>query len=189
MLAFFPTACNRRYSEIAFRSGGNPMDAMGAAIHISWTVPKEWAEQPGGDPFSLASFLAPDPALTNTDYMDPKAVEVSITRLGDSGGGIPANISLWMKQVKIPASPDLVNDVLSKAESLKVATGQMGIAVDLTGVMAGDIMQTTSIIGVILRENDLTVFVKAMGDRARLIKLKPQILAFCRTMSISGGKK
>jgi hypothetical protein len=162
---------------------------MEAPIHLSWTVPEGWVEQPVADPLSLASFLAPDPALKNTGYMDPKAVDVSIVQLGDSSGGIPADISRWMRQVKIPASPDLVSDILSKAESLNAATGQKGIAVDFTGVMAGDIMRTTSIIGFILRGNDYTVFVKAMGDRARLIKLKPQILAFCRTMSISGGKK
>jgi hypothetical protein len=194
VLAFISTACNRkpqarRYSEMAFGSRVNPVDSMGTRIHLSWIVPEGWVEQTGGDPLSLASFLAPDPALANTGYMDPKAVDVSITRLGDSSVGISAFISLWMRQAKIPASPDLVGGVLSRAESLNVATGQMGMAVDLTGVMAGDIMRNTSIIGFILRGNDYTVFVKATGDRARLIKLKPQILAFCRTISISGEKK
>ena len=49
--------------------------------------------------------------------------------------------------------------------------------------------RTTSIIGAIVQGNGYTVFVKAMGDRDRLMTLRSQILDFCRSVSIVEEKK
>ena len=187
------SACNReseprRYSEVAFHAKNSPMGGE-ASIHISWNLPKGWVEQPAGDPLRLASFLAPDSSSANEEEMDPKALDVSIVQLAGDAGGIPANISRWMGQVKIPPSPDIVKDIIAKAESLKVASGQKGIVVDFTGLLAGDMTRSTSIIGVILQDTGYTVFVKAKGDQDRLLKLRSQILDFSRSLSITEEKK
>ena len=189
----FLSACNRepeprRYSEVAFRAKSSPMAGQ-SSIHLSWTLPKGWVEQPAADPLRLASFLAPDSSADNSGEMDPKALDVSIVQLAGDAGGIPANISRWMGQVKIPPSPDIVKDLLAKAEPLTVASGQKGIVIDFTGLLAGDMTRSTSIIGVILQDTGYTVFVKAKGDLDRLVKLRSQILDFSRSLSITEEKK
>ncbi len=179
----------RRYTEIAFKSKGSPMTALDIPIHITWTVPGGWIEQPGGDPLRVASFLAPDPSYTDSADMDPKALDVSVVQLGGDAGGVEANITRWMRQAKIPPSPDMTQNIAAHAESLSVVSGQRGIIVDFTGLLAGDMTRTTSIIGAIVQGNGYTVFVKAMGDRDRLMTLRSQILDFCRSVSIVEEKK
>ena len=146
-------------------------------------------EQPGGDPMRVASFLAPDPALAHTGEMDPEAVDVSITQLAGEGGGLPANVKRWLGQVKILATDKQVRDIIAHADTLRAATGQKGIWLDFTELLSGDMTQTASIVGSILSGNGYTVFVKAKGDRARLLRLKSQVAGFCRTLVIAEEKK
>jgi hypothetical protein len=40
-------------------------------------------------------------------------------------------------------------------------------------------------VGVIVQGEGYTVFVKGMGDRDRLMRIKPQILAFTKSLSIA----
>ena len=189
----FVSGCNnespRRYSEIGFRAKSGPMASTEAPVHISWTLPQDWVEQPGGDPLRVASFLAPDSSTVQNGEMDPKAVDISIVQFAGNAGGPAANIARWMGQLKIPPTPDLVQNTLDHAEPLSVATGQKGMTVDFTGLLGGDMTRTTSIIGAIVSGEDYTVFVKAMGDRDRLLKLKPQLVNFFRTISIAEEKK
>ncbi len=179
----------RHYTEIAFKSKGSPMAAVDIPIRITWTVPAGWIEEPGGDPLRVASFLAPDPSYADSADVDPKALDVSIVQLSGEAGGVEANVIRWMRQAKIPPSQDVAQEVIAHAESLSVASGQRGILVDFTGQLAGDMTQTNSIIGAIVPGNGYTVFVKAMGDRDRLLALRPQILLFCRSVSIVEEKK
>ncbi len=191
---FFLAACNsdpkpRRYTEIAFHVKGSSMAPSEAPIRISWTAPSGWVEQPGGDPLRIASFLAPDSASSLNGEMDPKAVDISIVQFAGNAGGLSANISRWMGQLKIPPTPDLIQSVVTQAKPLAIATGQKGIVADFTDLLAGDMTRTTSIVGAIIEGGDYTVFVKAMGDRDRLVQLKPQLLAFCQSVSIVEEKK
>jgi len=183
----FLLACHnsqpRHYTEIAFKAK-SPMMGMEAPIHVSWNLPKGWIDQPAGDPMRLASFFALDSgdAVGETGA---KPVDVSIVQLAGTAGGLPANITRWMGQVKIPASPEIVQDIIAHADTLHTVSGQKGTVVDFTNMLSGDMTSTTSIIGVIIEGPDYMVFVKAMGDQDQLLKLKNRILAFGRSVSIS----
>ncbi len=182
----------RHYTEVAFRAKAGPMAALEVPIHITWSLPSGWIQQPGSDPLRVASFLAPDSAAADSVGMDAQAVDISIVQFGGQAGGIEANISRWMGQVKILPSPELVQGLLAKADGFSIASGQKALFVDFTGLLAGDMTQTTSILGVIIQGNGYTVFLKAMGDRDRLTALKPQFLDFSRSVSITedaGEKK
>jgi hypothetical protein len=184
------SACNREsqprhYTEVAFHAKASPMAALDVPIHLTWTLPAGWIEQPGSDPLRVASFLAPDSLLADSLGTDPQALDISIVQFGGQAGGVEANISRWMGQVKILPSPELVQKVLAGADSFSIASGQKAIVVDFTGLLAGDMTQSTSILGVIIEGDGYTVFVKAMGDRDRLPLLKPQFLTFCRSISIA----
>lgn len=179
-------ACNgnpepRRYSEIVRR--GESANLQGNAPgNLSWTLPTGWTVQPEGDPMRLTGFWAPDPELAQKGETDPKPVDVSIVQLAGDAGGLEANVTRWLGQVSIPAT--FAAQAIAEATPIRTATGQTGIVVDFTPYLSGDLTQSKSIVGAILHAGDNTVFVKAMGARSHLPKIKPQLLEFCRGLSI-----
>ncbi len=181
----------RRYSEIAFHANGMPgMPATAQApIRITWKLPDGWVEEPADDPMRVASFLAPDSAVANTGEIDPQAADVSITQFAGDAGGIEANLSRWMRQAKLPASPDQVKKVKSRGQPVHLFTGQTGTLFDFTSLLSGDITQNSSILGAIIPGPGYTVFVKATGDHDRLVRLKPVLQAFCDSLSITEDAK
>lgn len=193
-VVFLFTACNRdpeprRYIEVQTRGTG----AIGALttespIRITWKLPDGWVEQAGGDPLRIASFLAPDPNLAHSGELDPHAIDVSVTQFSGAAGGVEANISRWMGQLKIPAPLESVKDFIANSDSLFTATGQKGILVDLSNHISGDMTLNNGILGAIFPANGVTVFVKAMGDKGRLAKIQVQFLEFCRGISIADPK-
>jgi hypothetical protein len=172
----------RRYREIALKSKNGPVRAD-APIRLSWTLPDGWVDQPEGDPLRQAGFWAPDPSLAHTGERDPLAVDVSLVQLAGDAGGLDANVVRWLGQVKIPAS--YAEQVIAAASPVRVATGQRGIVVDFTDILSGDLTESKSIVGAIIQGEGYTVFVKAMGDRERLVKIKPQLLEFCAKLNIA----
>ena len=193
LLLTFLFGCNsdpqpRHYTEIAFREKSQIAASVEAPIHITWVKPEGWEEQSGGDPMRVASFLAPDPALAHTGEMDPKALDVSVVQLAGNAGGIKANVTRWLGQIKLIATAENIDDLISHAEQITIKTGQNGIILDFTGMLSGDLTQSSSMIGTILSDSSYTVFVKAMGDRNHLLTLKPEIRDFTKSMSIEEAK-
>jgi len=171
----------RQYREIVTRGEnfslqGNPQADM------SWTLPEGWSIQPEGDPMRLTGFWAPDPDLVKTGESDPKPVDVSIVQLEGDAGGLEANVTRWLGQIKVPSS--FAKQAIAEAVPVRLASGQQGIVVDFTAFLSGDMTQTESIIGAIVTVEGTSVFVKAMGGRDRLQRLKPQLIAFCESLSV-----
>jgi hypothetical protein len=135
-------------------------------------VPAGWTVQPEGDPLRLAGFWAGD-----------GKVDVSIVQLEGDAGGLTANVVRWLGQAGLPA--DLAESILAAAEPVQTATGQRGVVVDFTGHTAADLTQSRSIVGAIVDAGDHTLFVKAMGGKAGLAIVKPQLVAFTRGLSIA----
>ena len=156
-------------------------------IKMAWTLPDGWVDQPEGDPLRVAGFLAPSPELAHTGEMDPQAVDVSLVQLAGDAGGLDANVVRWLGQIKIPAS--YAEQAIAAAKPIQTATGQKGIVVDFTDMLSGDMTQSKSIIGAIIQSNGYTVFVKAMGEKDRLVKIKPQLLQFCDSLKITETAK
>lgn len=182
------TGCNaepepRRYREIVTLGEnsnlqGNPRAAM------TWSLPKGWTVQPEGDPMRLTGFWAPDPELTDKGEPDPKPVDVSIVQLEGDAGGLEANVTRWLGQIKVQGS--FAQKAIADAVPVTLANGQKGIVVDFTTFLSGDLTQTESIVGAIVTVGETTVFVKAMGGRERLQRIKPQLIAFCESLSVGG---
>ncbi len=181
------TACNqnsepRRYREIVLQ-GGNPNLQRGPLGRFAWTLPAGWTVQPEGDPMRLTGFWAPDPEFTKKGEADPKPVDVSIVQLAGDAGGLEANVTRWLGQVTL--SPTLAKKAIAEAKPIRTSTGQTGIVVDFTPYLSDDLTQSKSIIGAILDGGDNTVFVKAMGARSHVPKVKEQLLEFCRNLAIT----
>jgi hypothetical protein len=174
----------RHYREIVTRGEnstlqGNPRAAM------TWTLPEGWTVQPEGDPMRLTGFWAPDPARVAAGETDPKPVDVSIVQLAGDAGGLTANVTRWLGQIKVQGS--LAQQAISEATPVRLASGQQGIVVDFTNLLSGDMTQTESIVGAIVTVGEYTVFVKAMGGRERLQRLKPVLIAFCESLSVGAA--
>jgi hypothetical protein len=179
-------ACNRepeprRYRETVIRGAGANLQ-RGALAKLAWSLPAGWTVQPEGDPMRLTGFWAPDPDMTSQGEPDPKPVDVSLVQLEGDAGGLEANVTRWLGQIQVPAS--LAAQAIAAAEPVRTATGQQGLIVDFTGFLSGDMTQSKSIVGAIIDAGDHTLFVKAMGDKPRLAKIKPQLRAFCETLLI-----
>lgn len=168
--------------------GGAAMPPPPAGIKVTWTLPEGWVPKDSANALRVGSFAAMDPELAHTGEIDPNAVDVSVVQLGGTAGGLEANIRRWMGQVGVKAGPDEMEEFLKKSPRFKAASGQEGIMVDLTEMLSGDMTQSKTIYGAIVQTEEYTVFVKAMGDFARVKRQKPAIAAFCKTLRIEGPK-
>jgi hypothetical protein len=111
-----------------------------------------------------------------------------VVRLAGDAGGLEANIGRWMGQVGIKAATADMAGFIKSAAKFKAATGQEGMYVDLTGMLSGDMTQSKTIFGAIVQNSEYTVFVKGMGEFARVEKQKAAIKAFCTSLRIEGPK-
>ncbi len=194
----------RSYSEVAFKPNPAPMGMPGAGgmgaggmppmnmqpvdIKVTWKLPETWQVKDSANAMRIGSFAAPDPALANTGDRDPQAVDISVVQLAGDAGGLKANILRWMGQVGIKATPDEMDEMIRTAPHLKTSSGQDGLVVDLTDKLSGDMTQSKSIYGAVIQTANYTVFVKAMGERDRVVKLKNEIKTFCKSLAITGPK-
>ena len=82
---------------------------------------------------------------------------------------------------------DLAREVGQRDED-KTATGEEGLVIDLTDKLSGDMTQNKTIYGAIVMTEEYSVFVKAMGEFQPVIKQKPVVLAFCKSLRIERPK-
>jgi len=188
----------RTYSEVAFkelaqpaaRAGGMgalpPTNASPVDIKVTWELPETWLLRDSANAMRIGSFAVPDTQFAHMGEADPGALDVSVVQLAGDAGGVPANIARWMGQVGLIANREELQAFIDAAPKLKAKTGQQGIFVDFTDRLSGDMTQSKSIYGAIISTPAYTVFVKAMGERERLIRAKPAIKGFCESLSISG---
>ncbi|MDQ3002853.1 MAG: hypothetical protein M3Y08_16520 [Fibrobacterota bacterium] len=136
----------------------------------------------------IGSFSAGDPAVANVGEADPRAVDVSVVQLAGDGGGLKNNILRWMGQIGLKATPEEMDEIVKTATRFKTATGQDGMYVDLTDKLSGDMTQSNTIFGAVVQTEEYTVFVKAMGEHARVLAQKAIIMTFCESLKIAGPK-
>lgn len=165
---------------------GMPIDASPSDVKVTWTLPDGWQAKDSANALRIGSFLAPEPSLANVGEMDPFAVDVSVVRLAGDGGGLKANIQRWMGQVGIKTNADEMEEFVKAAGHFKTKTGQDGMYVDLTDKLSGDMTQSKTIFGAVIQTATYTVFVKGMGEQARVMAVKPVIIEFCKSIRIEG---
>ncbi|HKP95962.1 MAG TPA: hypothetical protein VJ385_09425 [Fibrobacteria bacterium] len=198
----------RTYTEVAFKplvppmamaGGAGGMGAMGAAgmppmnaspvdIKVTWELPESWLVKDSANAMRIGSFAASDPSLAHMGEPDPRAVDVSVVQLAGDAGGLKANIQRWMGQVGIKATPEEMDEFVKAAAHFKTKSGQDGLYVDLTEKLSGDMTQSKTIFGAVVQTAEYTVFVKGMGEIAKVIAQKPLIMAFCKSLRIEGPK-
>lgn len=131
----------------------------------NWSVPADWKEIPPAQ-FLLAEF----------SVADGKA-DVNVASLNGDGGGVPANINRWRRQLGL--APLSEEDFSKSVETIDVAGGKASL-VDLTGTN----MQTgqpTRLVGVIAPQGDRTWFYKLMGDANTVAAQKDTFVKFVQS--------
>lgn len=196
----------RSYSEVSFKplvpAGqgpmmGGPMVAGNANtppmmntspvdIKVTWTLPENWMIKDSANGMRIGSFGIPDERLLHTGEMDPRAVDVSVVQLAGNAGGFKPNIIRWMGQIGLKSTPEELDELIAKAPHFKTKTGQAGFFVDLTEKLSGDMTQNKTIYGAIISTQDYTVFIKAMGEIERVIKIKNEVKTFSESIAITG---
>lgn len=210
LLAVALCACRdpqpRVYSEVAFQEapepqapmagqmmppGGMPPGAMPpmmggapAGVKVTWTLPQGWTQKDSAMGMRLGSFRAPAPAA---GAADSQAVDISVVQLAGEAGGLKPNIIRWMGQVGLISTPESLDELIKAAPRFKTKTGQEGMFVDLTDKLSGDMTQSKTIFGAVIMGPGYTVFVKAMGERSRVIENKKKVMAFGKSLSIRKG--
>jgi hypothetical protein len=189
ILSFIVLGCQsdpepRKYREIVTRGENSTLQGNPSAS-MTWALPNGWTIQPEGDAMRLTGFWAPDPARFAAGETDPRPVDVSIVQLAGPAGGLEANVTRWLGQIKVQAN--FAQRAITEATPVRIGSGQEGIIVDFTNFLSGDMTQTESIIGAIVTVGETTVFVKAMGSRERLKRIKPQLIEFCENLSVGSG--
>lgn len=197
----------RSYSEVAFKPLAGPagmpggMGAMGGTggampgmnaspvdIKVTWELPESWLVKDSANAMRIGSFAASDPSLAHTGEADPNAVDVSVVQLAGDAGGLKANIARWMGQVGIKATAEEMDEFVKAAAHFRTKTGQDGMYVDLTDKLSGDMTQSKTIFGAVVQTPEYTVFVKGMGEIAKVAAQKQLIMGFCRSLKIEGPK-
>ncbi len=163
-----------------------PTNASPVDIKVTWELPETWLLRDSANAMRIGSFAVPDTQFAHMGEADPGALDVSVVQLAGDAGGVPANIARWMGQVGLIASREELQALIDAAPKLRAKTGQQGIFVDFTDRLSGDMTQNKSIYGAIISTPAYTVFVKAMGERDRLIRAKADIKGFCESLAISG---
>jgi hypothetical protein len=85
-------------------------------------------------------------------------------------------------------SAEEMDEFVKTAKHFKTASGQDGMYVDLKDKLSGDMTQSKTIFGAVVQTEEYTVFVKAMGEQAKVAVQKPMVMAFCKSLKIAGPK-
>jgi hypothetical protein len=145
-----------------------PIDASSPGL--AWQKPGSWLESEGR-PMRLATFT----------FGGSTQAECYIAVLPGPAGGLAANINRWQSQM----GHEPLSDEGIEALQQIIVLGDAAHVVEITGAftgMDGKVQPESSMLGVIRRLPDRTVFVKMTGPRREISAERENFLAFCASL-------
>jgi hypothetical protein len=136
---------------------------------LSYTTPEGWKEGKQTQ-FSLAAFRAGE---------GPEAVDVTVSALGGTAGGLLTNVNRWRGQVGLP---DWTEEQFSKEAATMMVAGGPAAYVDSGAGPSGK-----RIVGAVLPRGGQTWFFKMSGPAEAVAKQKPAFEAFVKSVRFEGG--
>ncbi len=184
----------RVYDEIAFKpiSKSPFMDAMNASpvdVQVGWTLPGNWLMKDSSSGMRAGSFAIQDSNLMHTGEVDPNAVDVSVTHFAGDAGGLERNVQRWMGQIGVRLDSAELSALIQNAATFKTQTGEEGRFIDLTTLLSGDLTQDKSIFGAIVPGDGYTLFVKAMGEKGKVVSSRDEVRVFSRSLVLKSESK
>lgn len=140
---------------------------------LEWETPKGWSEKRGGG-LRLATF--------NTSA--PKT-ETTIVSLGGSAGGLGANVTRWIQQIKVPV-PDAkeLDSFIQRQEKFSTSDGMPVTLIDLTQLHSDASPDAPSMIAAVIVKEDAQIFVKMTGSRQAVQKNRETLKSFVKSIRI-----
>lgn len=139
----------------------NALMASVSRTPISWTAPQGWIEKKGTG-MRLVAF-------TVADQNNP--VETSIVSLAGGAGGLSANVTRWLQQLKLPIPADEeLQQFIDRQEKIKTPSGLSVLMIDFTQLQKDAGPDTSSIIAAIIEQSDSHIFVKMTGTKQSVLK-------------------
>jgi hypothetical protein len=147
-----------------------PAPSMTGVAKLSWTAPEGWRPAPDR-PMREVTFILGSSGQT----------ECYVSLLGQTGGGVEANINRWAGQMGAPALDSTTIEALPRI----TLVGKPAPLVEFVGSykdMAGREHAGHMMLGAIGRLGDQAVFVKMVGPEAEVRDEKARFVAFCESL-------
>jgi hypothetical protein len=143
---------------------------------LAWTKPEAWTEAP-----------ASQMRLINFTFGPAAEGECYLTAMPGDAGGIAANLNRWRGQLSQPPLSDAELAALPK----KKLMGAEGLFLSVDGAFKGmgdaaDAKADYRLVGVLLPNPELTIFVKMTGPRALVEQNMTAFDTFCQSVQFRG---
>lgn len=149
-------------------------DQPAAPVHFKWDAPQGWTEDKTASSMRLATFK-----ITSNG----KEAECTMIPLQGDAGGLEANISRWMEQLRSVGTqfPADVTEkkLLEKAEKFTNKGNLPTVIVDFTTVTSKP--TDKSFLVSVVSVQGSSVFIKFMGEKSQLIENKDKFKALCQS--------
>lgn len=166
------TACDRgpRFRQYIEEVQAAPESATApvASASLKWTTPAGWVERPGGG-MRLAAFGVGE-------------AECTVISFPGAAGGLEGNLTRWLGQLGLEASPERLAALAESSEQLTTEAGAALQLFDFRTVTADT--AATNMLAATLPLGGQTIFVKLMGPPSLLEQQKDAFRALCRSLSL-----
>jgi hypothetical protein len=168
----------RKYKEKSPQPTAPTGQAEGA--HFQWETPEGWNENRAASGMRLATF---------TVKSGNKESICTIIPLQGEAGGLEANVTRWLGQIKTTVQPsDHTVETLLKSQEKFLTKGQFpAVLIDYTPVTP--LPADQSILASVISVNRNSIFIKMMGEKSHLRENKKKFKALCQSFTITSTSK
>lgn len=183
-----PWACDDEGQRVkSYRAPKDPAPAVEASHSappadvprgmMAWDVPEGWRQEPNSSQMRFSTLSAGD---------GDDRIEVSISYLAGSGGGVRPNIDRWRGQVGL--GPATEAELLQQAQPIQ-AHGAQGLMVHLVGPSSAPERPAKAMLAAIFPAATRTWFLKATGSAPLIAKHHEKFAALCRSVRFEASSK
>ena len=154
---------------------GNMMTKPTKQVDYKWDVPKGWEVGNSTSNIRLATYIIKEGKT--------EALCTMIPLLGD-GGGLEANVKLWLEQVgiKMELNTKEFKDFINKSLKFKTSSGFDVIMIDTSIIKQKDV--SDSLLVSMVKVDEYTVFIKFKGEESILLKNKDKFIGLTKSLKI-----
>lgn len=140
-------------------------------VHVGWELPEGWRQVENAQSMRFATIHAGDAA---------QPLEISVTHLPGSAGGIIANVNRWRGQLGLP--PAESGELTSEMDAFD-SEGAHGVVMLIDGSASSDAaLQQLGILAAIITMEDRMWFLKATAPLEQLREHREGFEQFARSM-------
>ncbi len=140
---------------------------------LEWETPKGWLEKKGSG-LRMATFTSADPKT-----------ETTIVSLSGSAGGLGANVTRWIQQLKIPVPDEkALNSFVQRQERISTASGMPVTMVDLTQMQNDSPPGAPSMIAAVIEKEGSQIFVKMTGPKQAVLESRDTLKKFVKSIRL-----